>query len=144
LMILTATLVWATEVIVAKQLLSQVAPLTLAAARMGVGLVVLLAWAVMRGEAGTLIGLDAAAWSWAILTGALLTVYVLTWYAALARAQAVDVTAVLVFGAVITAILDLAVKGTPVPDDLGLVLVVAGSIAAAVLAMPRRHLGMAS
>ncbi len=44
-------------------------------------------------------------WRWILLTGLLLTAYVATWYAALARAQAVDVTAVLVFGAVVTALL---------------------------------------
>ena len=44
-------------------------------------------------------------WSWVLLTGLLLAGYVATWFAALARAQAVDVTAVLVFGAVVTALL---------------------------------------
>lgn len=45
------------------------------------------------------------------LTGVLLACYVATWYAALARAQAVDVTAVLVLGAVVTALLDAGVRG---------------------------------
>ena len=56
-----------------------------------------------RGAAADLLALTAAQWGWALLTGLLLTAYVATWYAALARAQAVDVTAVLVFGAVVTA-----------------------------------------
>ena len=52
------------------------------------------------------VALDGSQWAWALLTGTLLAGYVATWYAALARAQAVDVTAVLVLGVVVTAVLD--------------------------------------
>ena len=45
--------------------------------------------------------------------------YVSTWFAALSRAPAVDVTAVLVIGAVITALLAVAVNGTPLVPQLG-------------------------
>ena len=130
-MVLAATLLWAAEVIVAKRTLAgRVSPLTLATARMGGGVVVLLGWAVIRGELGALTGLDSAAWGWALATGALLFLYVATWYAALARAQAVDVTAVLVFGAVITALLDRTVEGVAFPDLVGLGLVTAGTVGA--------------
>lgn len=125
-MVLGATLLWSVEVVVAKRLLADLSPLTVGTARMGGGLVVLVAWAAGRGELDALTGLDASGWGWAALTGALLFTYVATWYSALARAQAVDVTAVLVLGAVITAALDRVVKGTPLPDPAGLVLVAAG------------------
>jgi hypothetical protein len=69
-----------------------------------------------------------------ILTGLLLTAYVATWYAALARAQAVDVTAVLVFGAVVTAFISRAADGVPV-DVVGTTLVAAGAVLAALLAL---------
>jgi drug/metabolite transporter (DMT)-like permease len=131
LMVLAATLLWSAEVIVAKRTLTgRVSPLTLGTARMVGGVVVLLGWALLRGELGALTGLDAAAWGWALATGALLFLYVTTWYSALARAQAVDVTAVLVFGAVITALLDRAVEGVALPDPAGLVLVTAGTVCA--------------
>ena len=81
-----------------------------------------------------LLALSAEQWSWAILTGVLLTAYVATWYAALARAQAVDVTAVLVFGAVVTAVLAGAADGVAI-DGLGLMLVAVGSAVAALAAL---------
>jgi hypothetical protein len=55
---------------------------------------------------------------------------------ALARAQAVDVTAVLVFGAVVTAVLAGAADGAPL-DTIGLVLVTAGVGLAAAAAVWR-------
>ena len=63
--------------------------------------------------------------------GAILGCYVLTWLTALARAQAVDVTAILVAGAVITALL----KGTP---EIGLILIAVGALVVAVSAGRRR------
>ena len=85
---------------------------------MGVGSVVLLGWLGVTGRLGMLATLTAAQWGWVLLTGVLLAAYVATWFAALARAQAVDVTAVLVLGAVITALIDAGVRGVlpgPVP-----------------------------
>jgi drug/metabolite transporter (DMT)-like permease len=127
LMILAATLLWAVEVIVVKRLLVPLEPRTLAAARMALGAVVLVAWVALSGRASELLGLSASQWGWAVLTGALLTAYVATWYAALARAQAVDVTAVLVFGAVVTAALAGVADGAPI-DGIGLILITAGAV----------------
>jgi uncharacterized membrane protein len=81
---------------------------------MGLGTAVLLGWLAVSGRMGQLTSLTAEQWRWALLTGLLLTAYVATWYAALARAQALDVTAVLVFGAVITALLSGATDGASV------------------------------
>ena len=104
-MILAATLLWSIEVILAKHLLGKLDTRMLAAARMGLGTVVLVGWLAVSGRGGDLLALGSEQWMWAIATGLLLTAYVATWYAALARAQAVDVTAVLVFGAVVTALI---------------------------------------
>jgi drug/metabolite transporter (DMT)-like permease len=125
-MILAATLLWAVEVIVVKRLVVPLEPRTLAAGRMALGTVILVTWVVVSGRWADLAGLSAAQWGWAMLTGALLTAYVATWYAALARAQAVDVTSVLVFGAVVTAVLAGAADGVPV-DTTGLVLITIGA-----------------
>jgi drug/metabolite transporter (DMT)-like permease len=135
-MILAATLFWAVEVIVVKRLVVPLEPRTLAAARMALGTVVLVAWVAVSGRGAALLGLTASQWGWAILTGALLTAYVATWYAALARAQAVDVTAVLVFGAVVTAVLAGAADGVAI-DGLGLVLISVGAGVAAAAALRR-------
>ncbi len=135
-MILGATLLWAVEVVYVKHLLAALTPRTLAAARMGLGTVLLVGWVAVSGRAGQLTGLDAQQWRWIVLTGLLLTAYVATWYAALARAQAIDVTAVLVFGAVVTALLSGAADGTPI-NAIGTTLVAAGSALVAVFALRR-------
>jgi drug/metabolite transporter (DMT)-like permease len=128
-MILAATVLWAVEVIVAKRLLAGLPPLTVGLARMGLGVLVLLAWLAATGRADDLAALGGRQWAWALATGAILAVYVATWYAALARAQAVDVTAVLVVGAVVTALLDAAVKGKALaPQGFGLTLLIAGAL----------------
>ena len=112
-MILAATLMWAVEVVLVKALLGGLSSWTVGIARMGIGSVVLIAWCLVRGLGGSLVGLTAAQWGWVLLTGAILAAYVATWFAALARAQAVDVTAVLVIGALVTAVLRRASTASP-------------------------------
>jgi len=137
-MILTATLLWAIEVILVKRLVVGIEPRTLAAGRMALGTGVLLVWVAVTGRGSALLGLDAGQWGWALLTGTLLAAYVATWYAALARAQAVDVTAVLVFGAVVTAVLSGAADGVAL-DGLGLVVISLGAGVAATAALRGRR-----
>jgi len=134
-MILAATLLWAVEVVFVKHLLAQLPARTLAAGRMGIGTALLLAWVAATGRLGALEALTGTQWRWILLTGCLLTVYVATWYAALARAQTVDVTAVLVFGALITALLSGLADGAQV-SVAGAALVAAGT-ALIVFARPR-------
>ena len=128
-MVLGATLIWAVEVIIAKRLLADLSSWTVGLTRMGVGSVVLLAWTLIRGEGGALTSLTGNQWMWVLVTGVILAGYVSTWFAALSRAPAVDVTAVLVIGAVITALLAAVVKGTPLVPELGWVsLVLVGTV----------------
>ena len=135
MLILAATLLWAVEVIVAKKLLAGLDSRLLGAARMALGTLVLLAWVAVSGRAGELVSLSGDQWSWVLLTGLILAGYVATWYAALARAQAVDVTAVLVFGAVVTAVLTRVADGAAF-DLGGAVLITAGAI---LIALPARR-----
>jgi hypothetical protein len=79
-----------------------------------------------------LTGITASHVGWILITGLTLSCYVATWFAALARAQAVDVTAVLVGGAIITVLLELGIRGGELPPSLGLVLVAAGTALAVV------------
>lgn len=118
LMILAATLLWSVEVVVAKRLLGDLSSWTVGLARMGIGSLLLVAWVVVRGQAAMLVSMDATQWGWVLLTGAILAAYVSTWFAALARAQAIDVTAVLVLGALITAGLQGAVSGAGIAPQL--------------------------
>jgi hypothetical protein len=83
-------------------------------------------WAVLRGEVGDLTGLTLSQWGWALLTGAFLSAFVVSWHLALARAQAVDVTAVLVLGAVITALLNAGIRNIDF-RPMGLVLLGCGA-----------------
>jgi len=135
MLILAATLLWAVEVIVAKKLLSDLDSRLLGAARMALGTIVLLAWVAISGRIHELVSLSGDQWSWVLLTGLILAGYVATWYAALARAQAADVTAVLVFGAVVTAVLSRVADGAAF-DLGGAVLITAGAI---LIALPARR-----
>jgi drug/metabolite transporter (DMT)-like permease len=139
-MILAATLLWSVEVVFAKWLLGWIPPQTLAAARMALGALLLLGWLAVSGRLGQLTALDAQQWRWVLLTGLLLTAYVATWYAALSLAQAIDVTAVLVFGAVVTALLSGLADGARV-DVLGTCLVAAGVVLVAWTALRRAPAG---
>ncbi len=139
LMIFLATLCWAVEVIVVKRLLRVHWSPVLAVGRMGVGVAILLTYLVLSGRGDALLGLSTDQWSWALLTGLILTAYVSTWYAALARAPAIDVTAVLVLGAVITALLNRGFKGVPV-DAVGLAFIVAGVVLIGLMAFRRAAL----
>lgn len=114
-MILTATICWAIELIVVKQLVVDVAPSTVGAARIGGGSLLLIAWLALTGRMGDLAGLSGSQWAWLVLTGTVLSAFVSVWFAAVARAQVVDVAAVLVPGAVITGLLGLAAGGTVAP-----------------------------
>ena len=137
LMVLAATLCWAVETVLAKRLLAGMSSWTVALARMCLGSVVLVGWAVLRGHASALVGLDTEQLGWVLLTGLLLAAYVGTWFAALSRAPAVDVTAVLVLGALVTTALSAVVDGTALgPQLVGLTLVAAGG--ALVVAGSRR------
>lgn len=128
-LILIATLLWSVEVVIAKRVLRTTSALTVAAARMGIGVLVLGALSVTTGAASQLGAITMAQWGWALVTGVVLAAYVATWFSALARAQAIDVTAMLVFGAVITAVLSSGYRGTPLaPSAIGLGLIVAGTL----------------
>jgi drug/metabolite transporter (DMT)-like permease len=126
-MILAATLLWSVEVVLVKRLLADLSSWTLAVARMGLGSVVLLGWLAGTGRLGDLASLTGQQVQWLAVTGLLLTAYVAVWFAALARAQAVDVTAVLVLGAVGTAVLSGVLDGVELaPQAAWLALITAG------------------
>jgi drug/metabolite transporter (DMT)-like permease len=111
-MIVLATGFWTLEVLVVRRLVQGVPVRVAAASRMGIGLVVLVAIGFVTGGLAGIGSISAEGWAWIAVTGGLLTAYVGTWYAALKRAPAVTVTAVLTLAAPITAALQLAGTGT--------------------------------
>jgi drug/metabolite transporter (DMT)-like permease len=136
-MLAAATAFWAVEVVIAKRVLVAVPPAAAAASRMAIGFIILVAF---LGATGGLAGaghLQPYQWGWVLLTGLLLTAYVATWYAALRRAPASAVAAVLTLGAPITAILQLfatgSVPATGVAVGYGVGLVAAVALAWAAL-----------
>jgi uncharacterized membrane protein len=92
------------------------------------GAILLIAYGIWRGALTGIEGVTAEHIGWIAVTGLSLSAYVWTWFAALSRAQAVDVTAVLVGGAVITALLEAGLRGVELPSPVGLVLVTAGVV----------------
>ncbi len=139
LMVLGATLMWSVEVVVSKRLLREVSPWTLSLTRMVGGSVVLIAWATANGSIGKVVPQTAIQWGWVLLTGVLLAGYVATWHHALARAQAVDVTAVLVAGALVTAVFAGAFRGVSLASDLGWYGAIAAGAGLLVWEMGRRR-----
>lgn len=138
LLVLAATVLWAVEVVVAKVVLRSLSPGVVALARMGVGALTLVAYLIATGTLGGLVSLDAGQVGWVLLTGTLLACYVGTWMTALARARAVDVTSILVAGALITSLLQVAAGTTSFGAQVpGLVLVALGTGAAVAAALRR-------
>jgi drug/metabolite transporter (DMT)-like permease len=138
-LIAVATLLWAVETVIAKRLLGSVPSLVVGAGRMGIGLVLLVGYLAVTGKLGGIASVSAEGWSWVLLTGVLLAGYVSTWMAALQRAPASAVTAVLVLAAVITTLLQALANGTlPGPTSVVGATVLAGGVAAVGIAAARR------
>jgi drug/metabolite transporter (DMT)-like permease len=129
-MIAAATLLWAAETILAKRVLGSVPAAIVGAARLGFGMVVLVGYLAFTGSLGAVATLSAGQWGWILITGLLLSGYVGTWFAALRRAPASLVTAILVIGAPVTAALQVFQTGhvpaTPVLAGQLLVLAAGG------------------
>ena len=136
-MIAAATLLWAVESILAKRVLRDVPSAVVGACRLAIGLVVLVGFLAATGKLGAVATLTGSQWAWAALTGAFLFGYVTTWFAALQRAPASLVTAILVLGAPVTAAIQLVASGSaPAASALagqGLILAAGAALALPVL-----------
>ncbi|MBI2781379.1 MAG: DMT family transporter [Chloroflexi bacterium] len=131
-MIALATLLWAVETIVAKRLLREVPAAVVGAGRLAIGLVVLFGYLAVTGALAKVGALTGVQWGWILLTGLLLSGYVGTWFAALKRAPASLVTAILVLGAPVTAGIQAlqtgAIPAPPVLTGQLLVLLAGGAL----------------
>lgn len=144
-LIALATLFWAIETILVKRVLRSVPAAVVGAARLGIGLVVLAGYVIATGKAGAVAALQPQQWGWAFVTGALLCAYVGTWFAALQRAPASLVTAVLVLGAPVTGALQaIQAGGLPAAPALaGQGLILAAAVALVLPVLRARRLAPA-
>ncbi len=138
LMILAATILWAVENVIAKKALAEVSSGLLAAARMGVGALILLPFALARGGAASVAALGPEQWGWTLLTSALLLGYVAAWYAALKRAPATYVATLLVPATLVTNVLTAAFLTHALPGRQILSGLLLASGAALMIAAARR------
>lgn len=138
-MILAATLLWSVEVVLVKKLLVGLKPANVALSRMVGGSVILLAYASATGDLAGVSGVSLEGWMWVVITGLILAGFVSTWFYALARAQAVDVTAILVGGAVITATLQSLVQEVAIPNFVPGTAMLAAGVAMLLLWQGRRE-----
>jgi len=136
-MILVATVLWAVEVILVKRVLShEVDPMLAGAARLGVGAIALAIWTLADGGGAAITAATPEAWAWVGVTAGTLALFVAGWYTALALAPAVDVTALLVPGAILTGALSAGIRGAAWPDPVATLLLVAGAVIVAVARRP--------
>jgi drug/metabolite transporter (DMT)-like permease len=140
-MIAAATLLWAVETIIAKRALRDVPSPVVGASRLVFGLVVLVGFLAVTGKLGTVAALSATQWTWAGVTGLFLFGYVATWFAALQRAPANLVTAILVLGVPVTAAVQAMASGNvpSVPALLGQGLILAAAAALVIPVLARRR-----
>lgn len=137
-MILAATVLWSIEVVVAKRLLVGVSPAVVGAARLGFGVLLLAGYLALTGKVAMVSALSMESMAWVLLTGVLLAGYVGTWLAALQRSPATVVTAVLVIGVAVTAMLDSIASGAAMQGSVSLGLVVIGAAATWMAATARQ------
>lgn len=102
--ILTATVLWAIETILAKKILPSVDPDLLIEARMGIGAIILLTMSVILQPVAlvNVFKFNSIQWFWISLTAVMLLAYLNTWYRGLKYAPATTVTATLVASTLIT------------------------------------------
>lgn len=111
LLILSATLFWAVENIMAKKVLSRLSSEIVGLARMAVGSLILLATVFAQGKLGLFLTLGLKELLIITSGAAILFFYVYTWYKALKYAPASLVTMILSFSVVVGAVLNRAFVG---------------------------------
>ena len=138
-MILSATLLWAGEIILSKHLLKEIDGTVVAAGRMMFGSAFILGFLGLTGNIGGLFVLSRAQWSWVMVTSMFLLLYVFTFYNGLKLVKATTATSVLLLGSVITTMLSFGFLGDvlSISQVIGMLLVLSGVIA--VVFMPRLY-----
>jgi drug/metabolite transporter (DMT)-like permease len=126
--VLAATVLWAVEYTISKRLLGRLRSTTVGLGRMGFGAVFLVGYLGLTSQYGAVAAMTGSQWIWLGISAALLTAFVLTWYAGLQRTGLTVATSVLVLGFPVTWALSVAVHNTPLTPvaALGAAFVAAG------------------
>ena len=131
MLIAIATLLWAVEIILSKKALEGLGVGTVVFGRMAFGAVIMLAFLASTGnisvaEVGQMLSAQNALWL--AITGAMLLAYVLLLYSALRHEKASVVTALLLVGVPVTALLSaLGTGALGIMQGIGIFLVLAGA-----------------
>ncbi|MEM4348365.1 MAG: DMT family transporter [Candidatus Anstonellaceae archaeon] len=111
LLVLAATIIWAFEYALSKKLTATLSPLSVAAARMGIGALLLLAVVLTQGKADSLLDISPSSLGWIAISVGFLTLFVTLWYSALASTSLIFATAALTLGGPISALFSFAFAG---------------------------------
>ncbi|OGY26131.1 MAG: hypothetical protein A2Z24_01930 [Candidatus Woykebacteria bacterium RBG_16_44_10] len=113
LLVLAATLFWATENIISKRALKTLSPAIVAFGRMGIGSVFILLFLILTGNIQAMSKLTPLHFQWILISGALLFGYVTTWYTGLKYVNVSTAATVLLLGSPITSLLTFIFQGQP-------------------------------
>jgi len=107
LLVLLATLLWATENTISKYVLRELPGRTVAWARMFFGSLFIFIFLFLTGQLSLLSGPTLEQVNWVIITSIILLGYVMTWYSGLKYIPVSKATAILLLGSPITTLLSL-------------------------------------
>lgn len=130
LAVLAAAALWAAEYAVSKKALETLSPSTVAAARMGIGAVVLLGILVLQGKTGALLSISAESLGWIAVATGFLVLFTTLWYSALKQTSLISATAAFTLGGPVSALLSLAFAGKALlaTQAAGFLLLAAGAV----------------
>jgi drug/metabolite transporter (DMT)-like permease len=111
LLIFLAVLFWAAESIISKYVLKDISGITVAWARMFFGSLFILLFLLFTNQLALLSGLGLAQIGWVVLTGVILSGYVITWYCGLKYVPVSQASVILLLGLPITTSLSLIWTG---------------------------------
>ncbi len=144
LLILISTVLFAAGVVLAKHLLRDVSIMTVMAAKMSLGSVILFGDIAATGKMGAVAHLTATQWGFVLVTGVILLAFTVTAFIALAHASATATTAIPAAAPIITtAIAAFATGQFPIKglNGLGLALMLVAALAIAIVGARREQRG---
>ncbi|MGA7924311.1 MAG: DMT family transporter [Thermoplasmata archaeon] len=130
--VLAATVLWAVEYTISKRTLRDLPSGTVSLGRMGFGAIFLLLYLGATSQFSAVGSLNGGQWEWVAISAALLSGFVVSWYAGLKRVDLGVATSVLVLGFPITWLLAVTIGGSAstVLEAVGAVTVAIGVIVA--------------
>jgi drug/metabolite transporter (DMT)-like permease len=125
-----ATGLWALEYTLSKRTLRDLPSGTVALGRMGFGAIFLFLYLGATSQLGAAASLSGMQWEWVVVSAALLTAFVATWYAGLRHVDLGVATAVLVVGFPVTWLLSVLVRGAAFTEweVVGAIAVATGAV----------------